>query len=202
LIGAQIALGAKDLPAARAAALRALVAAPRDPRAALMAAEIELRAGARDKAIESLTAGLLFEPGHVDLNRKRLALLMETDQWRAIDSALEGLRRALGESGAPMTEANLAAARIHERRGQYQRALAEYQAAVALAPNDLGLQLALARAAERSGSITVAIDAYAAVLRQEPGQAEAGAALGRIQKDKKSLEVRAASPFHTGADDK
>jgi tetratricopeptide (TPR) repeat protein len=202
LVLAQIALEAKDLPAARAASKQALAAAPRDPRGFLMAAEVESRANDRDKAIQILTGGLRFEPMNVELNRKLLGLLMQTEKWRAIDGALADLRRALSQSGASMTEANLAAASIFEHRGQFQRALAEYQAVVASNPENPGLLLALAHAAEQAGSVTVAIDAYNAVLRLAPGQAEALAALARIQHDKKALEVLGALPSHTTAEDK
>jgi tetratricopeptide (TPR) repeat protein/O-antigen ligase len=202
LVLAQIALEAKDLPAARAASKQALAAAPRDPRGFLMAAEVESRANDRDKAIQILTDGLRFEPMNVELNRKLLGLLMQTEKWRAIDGALADLRRALSQSGASMTEANLAAASIFEHRGQFQRALAEYQAVVASDPENPGLLLYLARAAEQAGSVTVAIDAYNAVLRLAPGQAEALAALARIQHDKKALEVLGALPSHTTAEDK
>jgi tetratricopeptide (TPR) repeat protein len=202
LVAAQIALQAKDLPAARAASKQALTAAPRDPRGFLMAAEVESRANDRDKAIQILTDGLRIEPMNVELNRKLLGLLMQTEKWRAIDGALADLRRALSQSGASMTEANLAAASIFEHRGQFQRALAEYQAVVASNPENPGLLLALAHAAEQAGSVTVAIDAYNAVLRLAPDQAEARAALARIQHDKKALEVLGALPSHTTAEDK
>lgn len=200
LVKALIALKAKDLPAARAALDKALAAAPRDPRVFAAAAEAELAANDRDKAIEVLTQGLRFEPASVELNRKHLGLLMQTERWRDTDRALASLRRALGESGALMTEANVLAARIFERRGQLQRALGEYQAAVALAPENVELWLALARAAEQAGRITVAIDAYHAVLRLAPGHVPASAALANIEKDKKILELVGASHIHTGRD--
>jgi tetratricopeptide (TPR) repeat protein len=199
LVQAQIALQANEVPAARAAAKQALAAAPRDPRGFLVAAEVESRANDRDKAIEILTNGLRFEPLNVELNRRMLAMLMQTEKWRAIDRALDDLRRALSHSGAPMTEANLAAAAIFEHRGRFQRALAEYQAVVASNPENPGLLLSLARAAEQAGSVTIAIDAYNAVLRLVPGQAEASAALARIQRDKKSLQVLGAMPSSAGA---
>jgi len=124
LVQAQIALAAKDLPAAQKASQRALEIAPRDPRATLMAAEIALlRPESRDQALAILENGLRFSPADVDLNRKRLALLMQTDRWQAIDQALAGLRAALSEAGASSTEANLAAAYAFERRGQFTRAI-------------------------------------------------------------------------------
>jgi tetratricopeptide (TPR) repeat protein len=152
--------------------------------------------------MQILSDGLRIEPAHVELNRKLLGLLMQTERWRDTDRALENLRRALSESGSSMTEANLAAASIFTHRGRFQRALAEYQAASASSPNNIGLLLAVARAAEQAGRVTVAIDAYHAVLRLDPGQTEATGALARIQKDKKTLEVMGAMPSHRAAEDR
>ncbi len=201
LAQAQIAIAAGDLRAAQKASEAALALAPSDPSAVLLACDLALRSNDRDKAIELLQNGIRADPAQVDLNRKLLALLTQTDKWQAIDRALGGLRMALAASGAPMTEANLAAASIYERQGHFHRAVSEYRAALAQNPGDLGLQLALARAAEQSGSVTVAIDAYDAVLRHEPDNAEAHAALIRIQRDKKLLEVFGTQPPHTRADD-
>ena len=198
LTQAHIALASNDIRAARLASEAALAVAPRDPRAALVAAEVALRSDERDQAVEILRNGLRANPTELALNRKLLNLLLQTDKWQATDLALDGLRTALTAAGAPMVEANLAAASAYERRGQFYRAVPEYQAALAQNPGDLGLQLALARAAERSGSVTVAIDSYNAVLRRDPGNAEARTALVRIQRDKKLLEVFGAQPSRTG----
>jgi len=195
LVQAQIALAAKDIPAAQKASQRALEIAPRDPRATLMAAEIALlRPASRDEALAILENGLRFSPTDVDLNRRRLGLLLQTERWQAIDQALAGLRAALSEAGAPSTEANLAAAQAFERRGQFTRAISEYRAALAQNPDNIGLLLALARAAEETGGITTAVDAYNSVLRNAPTNAEARGALARIQRDKKILEVNSISP--------
>lgn len=195
---ARVALARGDRQAARAASEAALVAAPRDPRALLMAVDVALHSNERDKATELLRVGLRAEPDHVDLNRRLLALLMETDQWQAIDRALAGLRMALANAGLPVKEANLAAAAIFERRGQFRRAVSEYRAACAQDPENTGLLLRLARAAEESGNLTTAIDAYGAILRRSPQDTEAKAALARIQHDKKVLEVLEASGPATG----
>jgi tetratricopeptide (TPR) repeat protein len=127
-----------------------------------------------------------------------LGLLMQTDKWQAIDQALAGFRAALSEAGAPSTEANIVAAQAFERRGQFRRATSEYQAALAHAPDNLGLRLMLARAAEQIGGITTAVDAYNEVLRRDPANQEAKAALARIQHDKKVLEVDSILPAHPG----
>jgi tetratricopeptide (TPR) repeat protein len=201
LVQAQIALAAKDLPAAQKASQQALETAPHDTRAILLAVDLALlQPDSRDKALEIVEKGLRFTATDVDLNRKRLALLMQTDKWVAIDQAVAGLREALALAGAPSTEANIAAAQAFERRGQYRRAISEYQAAVGQQPEDLGLRLALGRAAESSGSISTAVDAYNDVLRKAPANAEARAALARILHDKKLLEVNSISPPHTGGE--
>lgn len=201
LVQAQIALAAKDIAAARKASQRALEIAPRDPHATLMAAEIALLdPEGRDKAIAVLENGLRFSPADVDLNRKHLALLMQTEKSQAIDQALAGLRAALAEAGAASMEANIAAAQVFERRGQTRRAISEYQAALAQDPENIGLLMSLGRVAEETGSVSTAIDAYNGVLRRVPANPEARDALARIQRDKKLLEVNSILPPHTGVE--
>jgi tetratricopeptide (TPR) repeat protein len=112
---------------------------------------------------------------------------------------LAGLRAALAESGAPSYEGNLAAAGIFEQRGQFPRALSEYQAALAQNPDNIALLLAVGRTAEQTGGISTAIDAYNAILRRSPTNAEARGALARIQLGKKQIDVDSISLSHTGA---
>lgn len=198
LVRGQIALRENDLKAARLAGERALAMVPDDPRAVLMASEVDVKANDRDKAIEVLQRAVRAGNASVEVSRKLLNLLMQTDRWQAIDRALADFRAALATAGAPMLEANLNAAHIYESRGQYRRAISEYQAALAHNPDDIGLRLALARAAEQAGSVTVAIDAYDSVLRRAPDNGEARNALDRIRRDKKVLEVNRYFPTHTG----
>jgi tetratricopeptide (TPR) repeat protein len=114
-----------------------------------MAAEMALLdPKATSEALAILQTGLRFAPADVALNRMVLSLLIPTDKYQAIDQALANFRAALAEAGAPSTEANLIAAQIFERRGQFRRAMSEYQAALAHAPDNTGLRLMLARAAE------------------------------------------------------
>jgi predicted Zn-dependent protease len=203
LVQAQIFLAAKDVPAARKASQRALELEPRNPRAVQMAAEMALLdPKATSEALAILQTGLRFAPADVALNRMVLSLLIPTDKWQAIDQALASFRAALAEAGAPSTEANLIAAQIFERRGQFRRAMSEYQAALAHAPDNIGLRLMLARAAEQIGGITSAVDAYNDVLRRDPANQEAKAALARIQHDKKVLEVDSILRARGGAEDK
>lgn len=198
----EIALKENDLKTARLACDQALAMAPGDPRTVLMASEVEARAGDRDKAIQILQRAVRADTATVEVSRKLLNLLMQTDRWQAIDRALADFRVALTRAGAPVLEANLDAAHIYEGRGQYRRAISEYQAALVQKPDDLELLLALARTAEQGGSVTVAVEAYGAALRQAPSNGEALAALARIQHDKKVLEVNRFLPPHTGQDNK
>jgi tetratricopeptide (TPR) repeat protein/O-antigen ligase len=203
LVQAEIALAAKDIPAAQKASQRALELAPRNPRCALLVADIALlRPEGASEAMAIVEKALHVSPADVSLNRKHLSLLMQTEKWQAIDQALAGLRAALAESGAPSTEANIDAAQIFEKRGQFRRAISEYQAALAHIPDHIGLRLALARDAEQIGGIASAVDAYSDVLRRDPANAEAKAALARIQHDKKDLEVDSILRATRGAENK
>jgi tetratricopeptide (TPR) repeat protein/O-antigen ligase len=198
LAQAKVALAANDLGAAMSASEAALAVAPRDPRAVLLASEVELRHNRTNKALEILQVGLRAQPDDVELNRKLLSLLLPTEKWQAIEVAIAGLRNALTGAGQPATEANIAAAHVFERRGQFYRAIAEYQAALAQQPEDVPMRMALARAAEQSGRVVTAIDAYNAVLRRAPDNGEARAALERIQRDKRLLELFGGHPPQTG----
>jgi len=203
LVQAQIALAAKDIPAAQKASQRALELEPRNPSCALLAADIALlRPEGTNEAMAIVEKALHVSPADVPLNRKHLYLLMQTEKWQAIDQALAGLRAALAEAGAPSTEANINAAQIFEKRGQFRRAISEYQAALAHIPDNIGLRLALARAAEQIGGIASAVDAYNDVLRRDPANPEARGALARIQHDKKDLEVDSILRATSGAGNK
>ena len=203
LVQAQIALAAKDIPAAQKASQRALELEPRNPSCALLVADIALlRPEGTNEAMAIVEKALHVSPADVPLNRKHLYLLMQTEKWQAIDQALAGLRAALAEAGAPSTEANINAAQIFEKRGQFRRAISEYQAALAHIPDNIGLRLALARAAEQIGGVASAVDAYNDVLRRDPANPEARGALARIQHDKKDLEVDSILRATSGAGNK
>ena len=203
LVQAQIALAAKDIPAAQKSSQRALELEPRNPSCALLAADLALlRTDGTSEAMAIIEKGLRLSPADVPLNRKHLSLLMQTEKWQAIDQALTGLRAALAETGAPSTEANINAAQIFEKRGQFRRAISEYQAALAHIPDNIGLRLSLARDAEQIGGIASAVDAYNDVLRRDPANPEARAALARIQYDKKTLEVDSILRAPGGAENK
>ena len=183
LVQASLALAEKNIPRARQAIQQALAAGPTEARAALIAAEVEILDGKPDAAVGFLRAGLRSAPTNLELNRKLLALLMQADRWEAVDRALDGLRAALLEHGASLVEANVAAAQVFERRGQYPRAVSEYRAATTQSPGNIGLLLTLGRLAEMAGQVTVAVDAYRDVLRWAPDNAAARGALARMRSE-------------------
>ena len=199
LVQASLALAEKDISKARQSVQQALAAEPTDARVALIAAEVETLDGKPDTAVGLLRTGLRFAPTNLDLNRRLLALLVQTDRWEAVDRALDGLRAALLEHGASLVEANIAAAQVFERRGQYPRAVSEYRAATAQSPGNVGLLLTLGRLAEMAGQVTVAMDAYRDVLRWAPDNAAARGALARMRSevDGKLLEEMLRSPPQT-----
>jgi predicted Zn-dependent protease len=199
LVQASLALAEKDISGARQASQRALAAAPANPLAALTAAEVEVLDGKQGAALGFLRVGLHSAPTNLELNRSLLALLMQTDRWEAVDRALDGLRAALLENSASLVEANIAAAQVFERRGQYPRAVSEYRAATAQSPGNIGLLLTLGRLAEMAGQVTVAVDAYRDVLRRAPGNPAAQGALARMRSEVKGklLEEMLRSPSQT-----
>jgi tetratricopeptide (TPR) repeat protein len=202
LVQASLALAEKDMSGARQASQQALAAAPANPKAALTAAEVEIADGKLDAALGFLRAGLHSAPTNLGLNRNLLSLLMQTDRWEAVDRALDGLRAALLENGVSLVEANVAAARVFERRGQYLRAVSEYRAATAQSPGNIGLLLELGRLAEMTGQATVALDAYRDVLRWAPDNAAARGAMARMRSevDGKLLEGMLRSPPQTAGE--
>jgi len=201
LVNASLALAENDIARAREASRQAMATQPTDVRAVLTAAEVEITDKKSDMAIDLLRAGLRAAPTNVELNRKVLTLLMQTDRWGAVDRALEGLRTALLENGGSLFEVNVAAAQVYERRGQYLQAISEYRAASAQSPGDIGLVLSLARVAEMAGQVTVALDAYRDVLRRAPDNPAAQEAMRRMRTevDGKLLEGMLRLPPHTGS---
>jgi tetratricopeptide (TPR) repeat protein len=94
------------------------------------------RAGRYDEAAETCRAGLAIHPGYLSA---RVTLGRALIELGDLDAAQAELDRVLG--GAPD---NLSAVRglaeIHQRRGDVAAALAQYQTALRLAPNDPDLE--------------------------------------------------------------
>lgn len=188
LVRAQIALAENDLSLATTAVQRARESNARDVRVVLLSADLAVRSKQPDRAIDELKGALATGVRGVDLNRRLVALLTQTNRWQAAEQALEGLRAALVETGAPLFEANLSAAQIYEQGGQYRRAITEYKSALAQQPDNVGLWLALGRAAERIANIATAKEAFSEVLRRDPQNIEAKSAQARLSGETRSLE--------------
>jgi tetratricopeptide (TPR) repeat protein len=99
------------------------------------------RAGGHQEAVDVCRAGLAIHPGYMSA---RVTLGRALIQLNRLDEATVELQQVLAT--APD---NLAAirglAQIHERRGLLADALAQYQAALSLAPNDSELELTVRR---------------------------------------------------------
>jgi tetratricopeptide (TPR) repeat protein len=99
-------------------------------------AEEYRRAGEYQQAVEVCSAGLAIHPGYLSARVTLGRALIELNQ---LEEAQEEIERVL--HSAPE---NLAAIRglaeIHHRRGEREQALAQYRAALALAPNDPDLE--------------------------------------------------------------
>jgi len=99
------------------------------------------RAGDYQEAVDVCRAGLEVHPGYTSA---RVTLGRALLQLNRLDDAREELQRVL--MAAPD---NLSAirglAQIHERRGLLPEALAQYEAALAVAPNDPELQQTVVR---------------------------------------------------------
>jgi tetratricopeptide (TPR) repeat protein len=199
LVRAQIALAENDLSSAATAVQRARESNARDLRVVLLSADLAVKSKQPDRAIEELQGALASGIRGVDLDRRLVALLIQTNRWQAAEQALEGLRAALVEAGAPLFEANLVAAGFFEQTGQYRRAITEYRSALAQRPDDVGLWLALGRAAEHIANVATAKEALAEVLRREPQNAEAKAGQARLNGETRSLEDMLRATEHIGA---
>ena len=112
-------------------------------------AEEYRRAGQYAEAVEMCRAGLAVHPGYLSARVTLGRALIELGDLPAAQTELE---RVLG--GAPD---NLSAIRglaeIHHRRGQVSAALAQYQSALRLAPNDPDLEEMVGNLARQAASL-------------------------------------------------
>jgi tetratricopeptide (TPR) repeat protein len=94
------------------------------------------RAGEYDEAVEVCRAGLTIHPGYLSARVTLGRSLLELGQ---LDAAEAELRQVL-ESAPENLAAIRGLAEIYHRRGDHQQALAQYRAALLLAPNDPDLE--------------------------------------------------------------
>jgi Flp pilus assembly protein TadD len=172
LIGrAQLQLQLGQAEAARATMQKAKAEKIDDPRLSLLEARyllVSRDAAAADDALSILDAAAAKYPVDLPIQRARVELVRTYSKWRAIDRALEGLRRAVYANQAAPLEAHLAAGRTYLQLSRFNDALNEYQIAALDAPNDVSLWMEFGAAATTAGRAVTARDAYSQAARLSP----------------------------------
>src|SRR4029079_5282116 len=149
---ATFALQTGDNPEAALAKARAR--GIRDPRLALVDAELRLRAKdehAADAALAVLDAAAAQFPGDLEIERKRMNVVINCGKWHAASRAVEGLKAALFQNQRGISEAHAAEARIAAKLGRCNEALGEYRILLGEEPRNVQFWLEYGRVAESAG---------------------------------------------------
>jgi tetratricopeptide (TPR) repeat protein len=169
--------------AAQVTIAQAQAAGIRDPRLAVLEAKVAISTRARtgvDEAIATLDLAATRYPLDIDVQRARLAIVWENEKWQAADRAIDGFKRALYATYGQSLEANVMAARIRNRLGQWTAAMAEYRTALSQQPGQPSLWVEFAEAAEKVGRESTAREAYMEAARIAPGDAKITEAVRRL----------------------
>ena len=166
----------------------------RDPRLAVVDAELRLRAkdehGA-DAALAVLDAAAAQYPGNLEIERKRVDIVINYGKWHAAARAVEGLKAALFQNQRAISEAHTAAARIGAKLGRWNEALGEYRILLAEEPRNVQFWLEYGRVAESAGRPIVAREAYGEASRLSPKTPEILEAIRNV--DEQMTRLRTAT---------
>jgi predicted Zn-dependent protease len=196
ILHARITLTGTNLTATQQAVVHAKQLSPTDPRVALLEAEQMSRQASADGGAEALGVvehALDRDPNNLDLQRKRIDIVVRFERWSAADRAIVGFKQALQESVGSTVEANLAAAGIYARLGRTSDALTEFRIATTADPSNPGIWRQFATFAETARYYVVAREAYAELLRLAPDQA-AREAIRRLDELQAAERVGTATP--------
>ncbi|HXU07194.1 MAG TPA: O-antigen ligase family protein [Polyangia bacterium] len=173
---ARFALKAGDDPVAASALAKARAQGIRDPRLAVVEAELGLHAKgdehAADQALAVLDAAATQYPGDLEVARKRMDVVLTYRKWHAAPRAIEGLKLALFQTQGAISEAHVAAARVATQLSRWNQALGEYRIALAQQSWNVSLWMEYGRVAEAAGRPTAAREAYAEASRISPKNPE------------------------------
>lgn len=201
LTRARLQLASKDLPSAQRTLAQLHAVGSRDPRLAVLDAQIIITlkgsAGA-DEALSLLDLAATRDPLDLPVQRMRIAIVSDYRKWQAADRAIDGLKLALYQSTGSGVDANIAAARIRTALSQWTAALGEYRIALAQMPKHVDLWIEFAGAAEKAGRDLVARDAYGEASRLRPGDPRITAGQQRLESRRNEIK-RAA--IEQGASD-
>jgi len=194
---ARFALKAGDDPTAAGALAKARAQAIRDPRLAVVEAELQLHAKGNEHAAEQALAVLDVAatqyPGDVEVARKRVDVVLTYQKWHAAARAVDGLKLALFQNQMAASEAHVASARVATRLSRWNEALGEFRIALAQEAWNVYLWMEYGRAAEGGGRFTTAREAYVEALRLLPKNPEIVGALRALDERMAKLRQGASS---------
>ena len=159
--------------------------------------------GEVDRAAAAYEQVLDIDPENLDALKALLELLTSNERWALLDGAYAHTLARLGNHSRPDLEHVLykGQGELYELHlDQPDKAVAAYEHAVKLKPNDGEVRGALAQLHEQAGRLEKAVDEYRALICLDPGAVEAyrkvaqhSHALGRDDDAWFSLSVLAAS---------
>lgn len=136
------------------------------------------RSGDRANALLALEQALLLHAAHAGARLARADLLRELDRIQEADEAY----RLLLADQPGMPQAQLGLGRCARSRGELATALAYFEAALAVEPDDHRIRLEIAAARRDLGEFEAARSATATLLERDAGNVEAWISLGRTER--------------------
>jgi O-antigen ligase/tetratricopeptide (TPR) repeat protein len=156
----------------------------RDPRLAVVEAELRLRAKddehAADNALAVLDAAATQYPGNLEVERMRVDIVINNGKWHAAPRAIEGLKAALFQNQRAISEAHMASARIAAKLSRWNQALGEYRILLAEEPKNVQFWMEFGQVAESAGRATTAREAYTEASRLSPNNPQILEALRHV----------------------
>ncbi len=195
LVRAQMQIFGHDERAAAVTVAKARQAGIQSPRLDVLEAKVAVATRGPegvDGALEILDRAADRYPQDVEIQRVRLALVVNNHKWRAAERSLDGFKRALSLAGNSAGEAHIAAARIDTQLSRWTNALDEYRIALADSPNDIGLWIEFGQAALTAGRNTVAREAFMTADHLSPNNPEIAKAFRAL--DSQADVIRVGRP--------
>jgi tetratricopeptide (TPR) repeat protein len=186
-----------QLGAAATTLAEAHAAGIQDPRVAVLEANLIIAnkgAGGVGEALAILDLGATRYPLDVATQRLRCSLVLTYGKWQAADRCIDGFKLALWRATGGASEANLTAARIRAKLGQWNASFSEYRLALMQDSSNTWVWLELGQTAETAGRDTTAREAYAEAARLAPSDAQIAGALRRVEARQGALRAGVEAP--------
>jgi O-antigen ligase len=186
-----------QLAAAETTLAEARAAGIQDPRMGVLEANLILAnqgAPGAAEALSILDLAATRYPLDVPVQELRASIVLTYGKWQAADRAIDGYKLALYRSAGQAIDANLIAARIRAKLGQWTACFSEYRLALAQAGGNTGIWAEFGQTAETAGRDSTAREAYAEAARLAPSDQQIAAALRRVDARQGSLRSAAGLP--------